>query len=359
MNERDQNGKLRADLRADNPDLDDIRDGLKMLRDRTEDAAPRNEAVVPEWAITRSGDVRTDADAQKMAMRDYGLKHGDSLASAFDFGAGFVRGVAFGRATAPVPPAADAKDAQGEPIYQVAEDESKTKWRDLPKSEYELYGTIWKRIVYAAPLPRASDAPKVDAPGLLDALWLEISELPDRNSPEDEPDACIVNHDELAGALERAIERVSDAPATAAQAGATHEQFDNLLREYGECVDMVGRAVKFAELSKIYGNAIAAPTAAVDDGGEALPNTWDIDSLISIWSMRPQPGSPSGVAWEQGARQGWKWAKQYASMPERKAVTDERINEAFYSFCRSMSLVNVLYLEDAHKFARALFAGRD
>jgi hypothetical protein len=33
----------------------------------------------------------------------------------------------------------------------------------------------------------------------------------------------------------------------------------------------------------------------------------DIDDLISIWSMRPPPGSPAGRAWEDGCRQGWRW----------------------------------------------------
>jgi hypothetical protein len=40
------------------------------------------------------------------------------------------------------------------------------------------------------------------------------------------------------------------------------------------------------------------------------------------------------------------------------ALTDEQINEAFDSFSRSMSLVKVLYREDAHRFARCLLAGK-
>jgi hypothetical protein len=32
-----------------------------------------------------------------------------------------------------------------------------------------------------------------------------------------------------------------------------------------------------------------------------------IDSWIAIWSMRPQPGTPCGEAWEQGAR----WAASH------------------------------------------------
>lgn len=34
----------------------------------------------------------------------------------------------------------------------------------------------------------------------------------------------------------------------------------------------------------------------------------EIGQLISIWSTRPAPRSPEGVAWEAGARQGWAWA---------------------------------------------------
>ena len=59
----------------------------------------------PEWAITRNGVVREVADATKMALRDYGLKGNDS--GAFDFGAGFMRGIEYGKLLAmPASPAA-------------------------------------------------------------------------------------------------------------------------------------------------------------------------------------------------------------------------------------------------------------
>lgn len=38
-----------------------------------------------------------------------------------------------------------------------------------------------------------------------------------------------------------------------------------------------------------------------------------LDSLIAIWSMRPAPGSPEGIAWEMGAKQGWIWAVERAA----------------------------------------------
>jgi hypothetical protein len=38
-----------------------------------------------------------------------------------------------------------------------------------------------------------------------------------------------------------------------------------------------------------------------------------IDSLIGIWSTRPQPGTPMGDVWEAGARQGWQWAIEEAA----------------------------------------------
>ncbi|CAB3733041.1 hypothetical protein LMG22037_05761 [Paraburkholderia phenoliruptrix] len=54
--------------------------------------------LMPSWGLTRTGVVRSDDDAQKMALRDFGAKPGDS--AEVDFGAGFSRGVQFGRATA-------------------------------------------------------------------------------------------------------------------------------------------------------------------------------------------------------------------------------------------------------------------
>jgi hypothetical protein len=35
----------------------------------------------------------------------------------------------------------------------------------------------------------------------------------------------------------------------------------------------------------------------------------DIEAFIDLWSLRPQPGTPEGIAWERGARQGWDWAQ--------------------------------------------------
>ena len=34
----------------------------------------------------------------------------------------------------------------------------------------------------------------------------------------------------------------------------------------------------------------------------------DIETMIGFWSMRPPPLSAAGQAWEDGARQGWRWA---------------------------------------------------
>lgn len=59
---------------------------------------PAGAQLMPSWGLTRTGVIRSDVDAQKMALRDYGAKPGGS--AEFDFGAGFSRGVQFGRATA-------------------------------------------------------------------------------------------------------------------------------------------------------------------------------------------------------------------------------------------------------------------
>ncbi|WP_238400632.1 hypothetical protein [Burkholderia thailandensis] len=57
---------------------------------------PSAGATLPDWAVTRAGSARDDADALKMAMRDCGMN--DDNSAAFDFGAGFMRGIALGRA---------------------------------------------------------------------------------------------------------------------------------------------------------------------------------------------------------------------------------------------------------------------
>ena len=50
----------------------------------------------------------------------------------------------------------------------------------------------------------------------------------------------------------------------------------------------------------------------LDSDKEVAPSL-DIELLISCWSMRPQPGTPAGQAWESGARQGWQWALEEAA----------------------------------------------
>lgn len=87
--------------------------------------------VVPSWGLTRTGTVRTQDDAQKMALRDFGLKPGDS--GAFDFGAGFQRGVVFGRATASL----------GVP---------RTVWSKKPPTKQGLYWH-WTGDLDARPIP--------------------------------------------------------------------------------------------------------------------------------------------------------------------------------------------------------------
>lgn len=42
----------------------------------------------------------------------------------------------------------------------------------------------------------------------------------------------------------------------------------------------------------------------------------DLQSRINIWSMRPQPNTPQGDAWEQGCYQGYEWGKQDATTPQ-------------------------------------------
>ena len=55
-----------------------------------------------------------------------------------------------------------------------------------------------------------------------------------------------------------------------------------------------------------------------------------IDSLIALWSMRPKPGTEHGIAWEQGARQGYAWRVEMAqaelkAMRERAEKAEEKV----------------------------------
>lgn len=88
----------------------------------------------------------------------------------------------------------------------------------------------------------------------------------------------------------------------------------------------------------------------------------DVDALISIWSMRPQPGTPAGRAWVDGCRQGYEWGKRAASPTEadqRDAVLEEaaKAAELCHDFGPSTTDPQRAYflgLEDAARKIRAL-----
>ncbi|MNT10544.1 hypothetical protein D3C72_1453820 [compost metagenome] len=95
--------------------------------------------------------------------------------------------------------------AEAEPIYQyrhrneVGELESE-RWMDCDAEEYARFAPwpeIERRIVYAAPATPTA---------LTKAIWQRICELPDRNSPEDEPEACICTFEEFSACVEGALE---------------------------------------------------------------------------------------------------------------------------------------------------------
>jgi len=69
----------------------------------------------------------------------------------------------------------------------------------------EAEGLYWEHIGLRDEAEMRNRAVSLNEKSLKDALWLQVCELPDRNSPEGEPDACIVNREELATALEYAI----------------------------------------------------------------------------------------------------------------------------------------------------------
>ncbi len=44
-------------------------------------------------------------------------------------------------------------------------------------------------------------------------------------------------------------------------------------------------------------------------------NATDVSLLIDLWSNRPQPGTPEGIAWEKGCEQGWQWGRERSPQP--------------------------------------------
>jgi hypothetical protein len=79
-----------------------------------------------------------------------------------------------------------------------------------------------------------------------------------------------------------------------------------------------------ADHDLFHGSVAGHFDAALDAYRKTLPETAipegncsdiPLDTLIGIWSMRPQPGTPTGDAWERGARQGYEWGR--ASVPSQ------------------------------------------
>ncbi|WP_316154744.1 hypothetical protein [Cupriavidus sp. BIC8F] len=53
----------------------------------------------------------------------------------------------------------------------------------------------------------------IDAGALTEAIWNRLCELPDRNSPEDDPEACVCSITELRGCVGDALDELDAAPA--------------------------------------------------------------------------------------------------------------------------------------------------
>lgn len=59
-----------------------------------------------------------------------------------------------------------------------------------------------------------------------------------------------------------------------------------------------------------------------------------IDFLISIWSMRPQPGTVAGSAWEEGAREGYEHARSLCTSLIKQTIISECWRPGFeQGFC--------------------------
>lgn len=60
--------------------------------------------------------------------------------------------------------------------------------------------------------------------------------------------------------------------------------------------------------------AIAALRAEPASGQLSAEDIEEIKFKISIWSMRPQPGTNAGIAWEKGCWQGVEWGMALSSL---------------------------------------------
>lgn len=75
--------------------------------------------------------------------------------------------------------------------------------------------SVWEK---AAPIVPSADAQRVALQSWFDAFLANVCEIPDRNSPEDEPDAMIATTEELRGCALNAIENMAMGNARAALA---------------------------------------------------------------------------------------------------------------------------------------------
>lgn len=62
------------------------------------------------------------------------------------------------------------------------------------------------------------------------------------------------------------------------------------------------------EIPAIYEARIREPYATGRLAGlREAAEAGDVEALISIWIKRPRAGTPEGRAWEEGARQAFRW----------------------------------------------------
>lgn len=83
---------------------------------------------------------------------------------------------------------------------------------------------LWKARARIA----ATGAQGLDIGALTEAVWNRLCELPDRNSPEDDPEACVCSITELRGCIGNALEEmeVAQAAPSASPAPAQWAQED-------------------------------------------------------------------------------------------------------------------------------------
>jgi len=141
---------------------------------------------------------------------------------------------------------------------------------------------------------RTARAPRTEVAGAVsDGLpdWFEtfltnVCEIPDRNSPEGEPDAIVATLDELrncaVNAIEQCVSYAQPPSADAAAAPADDGQFYELVTAYGEACHLMTNSKRITETK----DAVLAAYAARTKAAQLEPPAADERAAFEAWAKK-------------------------------------------------------------------------